>query len=698
MLKQLLKLNEYKVYVDSDIEIYEHELECLEKISKYGIKILKDYDKKRLPKKLTESFLIKQFVECEELIKKLNKNKKKGLNKFFFNLIKGFEKCKYCGQEAIFVSFAQGYKNYCNNVECYEKEAKSKVKEKYGVDNVFQLSEIKEKSKQTNLKKYGTVYASQSTKIKNKIVQTNLQKYGVKNVSQSNEVKNKRKQTFLKKYGVDNPTKNKQIIETIRTNINKKFGVKWVTQIPDVKDKIKKTHEQKYGKWYVTTDEFKEKFVNTMKNKYGVENAMLHPIFKEKLKRTNLEKFGCEYAFQSDEIKQKIKQTIKEKYGVEHHMKNDMIKQKVSEKHKEKAKKFDLHQQKNIKNKDKLNKEFIVENFIKDNKINIIEMTKFYNITKSSAYAYLRKFDIDYDKFHSQIENEIGMFLKENNVEFEVNVKNIIAPYELDFYIPDENLAIEFNGLMYHSFGKSKYSMFDNFDEMDKNYHLKKTNMCEKKGIMLLHIFENEWMDENKKDIWKSVILSKLGKTPNKIYARKCKIKEISSKDAYDFLNKNHLQGGIYGKVNLGLFYNDELIAVMNFVKRRFDKKEGFELLRYASKIYTNVIGGFSKLLNYFELNYNPTMIISYANRRWSVGNVYEKNGFEFVKESVPNFFYFKPNEYKLYSRIKFQKHNLYNILKTYNPNKTAIENIIENGYRIIFDSGNKVYIKKCKE
>lgn len=50
---------------------------------------------------------------------------------------------------------------------------------------------------------------------------------------------------------------------------------------------------------------------------------------------------------------------------------------------------------------------------------------------------------------------------------------------------------------MFHSFGISNYSIFNNYDkESEYKYnYLNKTKLCEEKGIKLFHIFENEWLN-----------------------------------------------------------------------------------------------------------------------------------------------------------------------------------------------------------
>jgi hypothetical protein len=277
----------------------------------------------------------------------------------------------------------------------------------------------------------------------------------------------------------------------------------------------------------------------------------------------------------------------------------------------------------------------------------------------------------------------------------EMNNRQFIKPLELDILC--ENFAIEYDSLMFHSCGKSTLEMFNNTIE-NKNYHLNKTEKCEEKGIQLFRIFSNEW--QNQQDIWKSVINSKINNT-KRIFARKCIIKEVKNEEANDFLNRNHLQEAVNSKIKIGLYYNNKLVSLMTFGKTRRDKWKGennYELLRFCSELNYTIIGGASKLLKYFELKFLPEMILSYANRRWSTGNVYEKLGFEFIENTTPNYFYFKGDDNsKLFSREQFQKHKLKDKLEVFDEKLTESENMYNNNFRKIFDCGHKIYIKKYK-
>lgn len=284
----------------------------------------------------------------------------------------------------------------------------------------------------------------------------------------------------------------------------------------------------------------------------------------------------------------------------------------------------------------------------------------------------------------SQKEKDLLSFIEDSySKEIILNSKKIIEPYELDIYLPELKLAFEFNGLYWHCEEKK-----------GSNYHTKKTELCEAKGIQLIHILESDW--EQKQEIVKSKILNLLGLTPEKIFARSCKVQKLETKEKNEFLEANHIQGSCVSSINYGLFKDEELVAVMTFSKLRngmSSKSETatHELIRFAVKLNTTVTGGFSKLLkNICLLHPEIKEVKTFALRDWSKGNVYERNGFVFSHNSKPNYFYTKGEE--SFSRINFQKHKQKNKLKIFDETLTEKENMRKNGYRVYYDSGNKVY------
>lgn len=210
--------------------------------------------------------------------------------------------------------------------------------------------------------------------------------------------------------------------------------------------------------------------------------------------------------------------------------------------------------------------------------------------------------------------------------------RHILNGLELDIYIPDKNVAFEYDGIYWH-----------NEQYKTKEYHLSKTEVCAEHGIRLIHIFEDEWL--TKREIVKSRIRNILNTTPNRIFARKCEIRSVFSGEAKTFLEINHIQGEVNGVYRYGLFYEDELVSLMTFGKMRkalgsVNQDNSYELLRFCNKLNTTVVGGASRLFKHFINEVKPQSVISYADRRWSMGNLYEKLGFSFSHNSRPNYFY----------------------------------------------------------
>ena len=172
----------------------------------------------------------------------------------------------------------------------------------------------------------------------------------------------------------------------------------------------------------------------------------------------------------------------------------------------------------------------------------------------------------------SNSENEISDFIKKylDNEPLILHNRTIIKPYEIDLYLPSRKIAIEYNGIKWHSeeFGKDKY------------YHLNKLNGCKEKNIKLIHIFDDEYL--HNKELVRNKILHILNLKINstKIYGRKTIIKEIAFEEYKPFMDLYHIQGSIPSTVYLGAYYEDKLIAAMSFVKR---SEIQWELNRFAS-------------------------------------------------------------------------------------------------------------------
>ena len=281
----------------------------------------------------------------------------------------------------------------------------------------------------------------------------------------------------------------------------------------------------------------------------------------------------------------------------------------------------------------------------------------------------------------SLAETEISSFIESLGFQTDVKNRKILGNgKEIDIYVQERNIGIEYDGLVWHS---------DLFK--DRNYHLDKTEECEKNGIRLIHIFEDEWV--KRKDIVKSMLANIFGVTKNKISARQCVAKVIDYKTASEFIEENHLQGKTVSSINLGLFYLGELVSVMTFGKPRVSLggKNGeyeYEMIRFCSKLNTSVIGGAGKLFSYFVREFNPNSVISYCDRRWATGKMYEMIGFRLDHASRPNYFYIEGNNRK--NRFRYNKASL--VKMGYDKNKSEKEITKEMGLYRIYDCGTYVY------
>lgn len=291
-----------------------------------------------------------------------------------------------------------------------------------------------------------------------------------------------------------------------------------------------------------------------------------------------------------------------------------------------------------------------------------------------------------WERKSSKYEDEIEAFLLESNVTFERHNRLVLNGRELDFLIG--NYAIEFNGNKFHT---------EFFGGKMPSYHLDKTMACNNAGIHLIQIFEDEYY------FHKDIVFNKLrhilkidSDVKQKIDGRKCDIMEISSSDAFDFLEKNHIQGGTNSTVYIGAFNNGNLIAVMTFLK---EKGGVWNLNRFASdnKFICRGVGG--KLFKWFIRNYNPKYIKSFADRRWtsnSDNNVYTKLGFYLDGVVKPTYTYYneKINKYRRIHKFNFRKQTLH---KKYGLplSMTETEMARKLGYDRIWDCGLFKYVWK---
>lgn len=448
-------------------------------------------------------------------------------------------------------------------------------------------------------------------------------------------------------------------------------------------NKVKKTSNERYGQdYYMKTTDFINRISETNLHRYGNKSYLSSDIGKSKISEIMINKYGNSNPFSCIEIIDTIKKNSIKKYGVDNVSKSTQIKEKIGKKNRENwEKKFKEYYEKH-----NLNIIGYCDNIYKiqcDNCKSIFDINRLLLSNRLLLKTKIcTKCNPSDSSNRSGYELELYEFIRENyDYQIETNKKDAIK-YELDIFLPDKKLAFEFNGLYWHS---------DKYKEPD--YHYNKHKLCKNNDIELIQIWEDDWL--YKRDIIKSIILNKLGKNiKNRIFARKCAVKLVSSNIANTFLNENHLQGYCKSKINIGLFYNEELVSIMTFGKLRRslgskDISDKYELHRFCSKLNYSIVGGSSKLLNYFKFNFKYDNIISYYDKSFGYNSFYEKIGFKFDGETKINYHYIKGN-------IRIHRYNLRKdklVKMGYDINMTEQEITKRIGLLRIYGVGNYRYL-----
>lgn len=285
----------------------------------------------------------------------------------------------------------------------------------------------------------------------------------------------------------------------------------------------------------------------------------------------------------------------------------------------------------------------------------------------------------------SSLEEQLRSFLDKSGFVYARNNRSVINPQELDFYFPNQQLAIEVNGNWSHSVNSlGKYA------PVTKDYHISKTRKCLDAGIRLIHLFEYEMSNTQ---YWHKLqkFLNDLLSNRSVIYARNCRIEIVDRRAEQQFLEEFHLQGYVPSSVCYGLYADNQLMSIMSFSKPRFNSNYEFELLRLCTRFGVTIVGGAEKMFSHFVRSYNPDSAVSYCDLSKFTGNVYNRLGMNLVRVSPPNYKWAKFQQ--VYSRYQCQKHKLSKLLgDAFDPNLSESDNMIEAGFVKIYDCGNAVY------
>lgn len=523
-----------------------------------------------------------------------------------------------------------GFEYAVQSEEVRSKTVKTNL-ERWGFESPMKSEAVKDKMKNTNMEKWGVEFTLSSKEVRNKIKETTIEKYGVDHNLKSPEVRRKIKETLIKNFGVDNPSKSEEIKIAKKKTSMENWGVEYPSKSDEVKSRVKKTNIERLGVEYpMQSEEVRKKSKSKLAEKYGVSHNSQIQEVKDKMKAKNLENWGVEYTLQSKSIRERIKNTILEKWNCKSALQNED---------------FRLSYFKIAKDTEYLRYEgekissFWCENGKHEFKISSIN---YHSRTKIKSKLCTVCYPIESSK--SIKENEMRDFIS-SNYKGEI-ISSYRDVFEIDIYLPELAIGFEFNGIYWHS---EKH--------VDKNYHIEKTMHFEQKGIKIMHIWEDDW--DSKKEIVKSMLMNKIGKS-EKIWARKCIVREVAKIESGIFLEKNHIQGKCNNLVSIGLFHDGEMAALMTFNRyegRKIMKEGEWNLSRFCNRLNTNIVGGASKLLSYFIKTHRPSRIVSYADRDWSVGDVYHQLGFDMVSESRPDYKYVVDGKRK--NKQNFKKSNI---------------------------------------
>ena len=460
------------------------------------------------------------------------------------------------------------------------------------------------------------------------------------------------------------------------------------------KEKIKQTCLEKYGVANaMQNNDIKNKAKQTCLEKYGVDNPSKSQQIIEKINSKCLETYGVKWPGQIPEVQEKIKQTCLEKYGVNSNIELPHVK---------------LHRK--LANIKKMTERYAEIQDIDEtmyickcphlgcnkcqSKTYKIPTQTFFDRRRDKTEPCTNLLPISKHPKYSGIEIQVQLILDKLGIKYDTQRNDILNGLQLDIYIPDKNIAIEVNGCYMHSiWHHGKY--------FSPKRQYEKYRICKDKNIYLISIWE-DWV-KNKPEVVESILRTKLDLCDNVVYARKCHTKPISTKIAKDFIDKNHIQNYARSSFKYGLYHDNELVAVMTFVKETSHQgakgSHRWSLNRFCSKLNTRVVGGASKLLCKFLKDCQPSELITYSSNDISNGNLYKQLGFTIESADQTEYWYIKPGTLQRWHRTYFNKPMQLKIgLRGENDPRTEQQCMIDHNYMICYDTGITTWTLKLKQ
>ena len=462
----------------------------------------------------------------------------------------------------------------------------------------------------------------------------------------SEQIVNKRKLTNLEKYGVSNAM---QLDSSKQKRINtmiEKYGGK-------VSDKTRLLSSKR-------SSELNTKGRETLKSKYGITNPGQLPTHREKSKKTLIQNFNSDSYFKSEEFFNISLEKRYKKWNVIFPNSVELLDISTPKD------KLTVFENPNLLLKFKCN----VCNNVEELPTETAKWRTKQTGTPCLCCSGINQGSVKQQELYDFVVS-LGVFAQQN---FILNNKK-----EIDVFCPAFNIGFEFNGLFWH-----------NDLRINKTYHADKTIAAHKQNIKLIHIFEDEW--DYKKDIVKSRIRNLLKLNLHKIYARRCTISTVNRIEEKAFLENNHIQGYARSTVAYGLYFENQLVSLMSFGNlnpaKGYRKEIGhYELLRFCSITNTSVVGSANKLLSKFIKDQQPIKIISFADKRWSTGELYQTLNFSQNKDTALNYWYINlKNGTRIY-RYQLRKN------KSDDQSISEYENRLKQGYLRIWDCGSTKWV-----
>lgn len=529
--------------------------------------------------------------------------------------------CPICGKRTKFINWGLGFREYCST-RCTSIATRPKVQQtmmdKYGVKTSFERPGFLEQSKKTMMERYGVEYSQQSK-----------------------EIFAKTTATMRERYGVDRPN-----------------------QDPTIMNRAIQTSILRHGGVGLASKTLREKATKTNLERYGCDIPSKNKSVIQKIIDTNNALYGG-VGYSSPILRPKILATVQERYGVDVVSKSGLLRG--------------------------LDSIYISEDLLRYDGSDWVCKCPHPECNKCSEKEYTIRRQVYADRkrlgcelctrlcpvgaFTSSLELFVMRILDDHDIKY-IHRSRTEVGRELDIYIPSARLAIECNGIYWHSTKQ----------QTNNHTHIDKFKLCQQRGIQLLTIWE-DWI-HNVPEIVESMILSKLGIFQKRIGASKCKIKYVKS--CARFMRDNHIQGPSKSSVHICLTYHDEVVAAMEFAKRT--KVSGgknddcWELTRFCTVKNTQVIAAASRLLNRFIKDYTPHKIVSFSSNDISNGAVYKTLGFESSDDITSAYWYITPN-FKRYHRTNFMKSRL--VAMGEDPTKSEFEIMESKPIFRVYDSGH---------